>query len=201
MNKTTTLTISLITALSFNLAQAAPVCKPLTGYQQASASLMPVSCADPNYKVLAKLNASNRFPDVTYLGFDGSCYVSNDTQAINVVWGSKPLTIKTVSAWTNNFDTFDMPYLFGNGATGTVGTVVTQMSVFNHSGKNIGQIYTKDTINLAKFPVPEDDVVVGGSHFFEGAKGTIKISSSQGSNGIVVIESIGGTLCVTSDPD
>lgn len=184
---------AFISLFAFNSAQAAPVCKDFTGYQQASASLIAVSCTSPNYSVLAKLSANKRFPGVEFLGYDGSCYVSDETQTINVLWGSKPITIKTVSAWTKDFNTFDLPYIFGG--TGTVGTVATQMTVFNNYGKYIGQIYTSDTINLVKNGAPEVDVVTSGSGYFDGARGSIKITSSPGSNGIV-IESIEGTLCV-----
>lgn len=192
---------SFITAftftLAFNSADASTVCNEIKNYQPESSSLIPVSCIDQNSRVLGKLKASNRFPDVSFLGFDGTCYISDDTQAIRVTWGTRQFVLRTLSAWTNSFDTFGVPFIFGNGATGIIGTVATQITVLSPNGVNVGQIYTKDTINLSQYPAPEDDVVIAGTNFFEGAKGTIKITSVPGSDGSsLLIESIGGKLCI-----
>jgi len=195
-------TVLTLPTLATVNAATAPICKELTNAAGSNivGFIDPVVCnTAPSIKQLVN---SNQFPDVSYLGL---CYVSRG--AINVLWGTKELTVKTASAWIDSSSTFGVPVIFPptNPASlygvGYIGTVATQWAISDNEGKDLGVIYTRDTINLGENLATagsEDDVVIGGSKLFEGAKGTIKLRSVQLQSGSVEVGTLGGKLCINS---
>lgn len=201
MKKQTAIVFMLsMQALSFGSAFAAPVCNDISNYIPSSASLIPVSCGnETSYKVLDTLTKSGQFPDVSFLDI---CYASDPNMPISMTIGNLPVTIKSISNWTNNFDTFGTPFILGG--TGTIATVVSQLSFANRNGRSIGKVYTKDSINFATLltspptPTPEDLNIIGGTSLLTNTRGTIKISSFLNpATGIVSIISITGKICTT----
>lgn len=182
-------------------ALKAPVCNQLTssatgGHNLTNVSVDPAPCTN----IISQLIASKQFPDVSYLGL---CYVSNGS--VNVWLGKRELTIKTVSAWTDSSSTFGLPWILASQATssqlafgvGYTGTVATQWTVSDSNGKDLGMIYTRDTVNLGQDTTTtgnEDDVIISGTNLFENAKGTIKLSSILTPTSIP-IDTIGGQIC------
>jgi hypothetical protein len=139
---------------------------------------------------------------VSYIGL---CYLSRGT--INVLWGTKELFVKTASAWTDSSSTFGVPVIFPPTnppsiyGVGYIGTVATQWTISDSEGKDLGVIYTRDTINLGEDPLTagsEDDVIISGTKVFAGAKGTIKLRSAQLQSGSVEVGTIGGKLCINT---
>jgi hypothetical protein len=57
-----------------------------------------------------------------------------------------------------------------------LGTVVTQLTIADQSGNYTGKLFTRDTIDLSEITTTgsasEEDVIVGGTNNFGGAKGT-----------------------------
>jgi hypothetical protein len=193
----TNLFMTTLTALAFSSAIASPVCNEITNYRTSSSGLIPVLCSDRTYKASNTLINSGQFPDVSFLDI---CYVSDPIRPISLNIGNLPVTIKSISMWTNNFDTFGVPLLFKDG-TSNVATVATQLTITERNGRSVGKLFTKDIINLSPLlntppgPTPEDNIIIGGTNLLATAKGTLKLSSSLNPNGSVGIISITGKIC------
>ncbi len=143
--------------------------------------------------------ASSQFPDVfqynkTVAGF---CFVSTGTIPVSI--GGKPFYLTTVSAWTNEF----LP-AFPPGAplgTDNLGTVVSQVTVYNAYNRAVGNIFTRDTIDLSRiiagtgYTSSEQDVIVGGSGIFQNVQGAYRIDSGLDPSGAVDLTNITGSIC------
>jgi hypothetical protein len=198
----TTLIGVFLAAPALITVNAAPVCKTLSGLKSGAQLVPQASCA----ALISEFVASNKFPDVNYnLPISATqtiqlCYLSNGS--FNLQWGTTPITVQTVSIWTDSSAVFGTPFIldqFGANGAGTIGTVATRWTVTDANG-NVGKIYTRDTVNLAPAEVgaatPEIDVLVGGEGFLGGAKGSIQLSSLLEANGEVLVETLSGKVCI-----
>jgi hypothetical protein len=110
-----------------------------------------------------------------------------------------PVTVTSLSAWTNESDVFGMPKIFGG--PGNVATVATKLTLTGKHDKFSGTLFTRDSIDLSNFPsaepIKESDVVIHGTKNLNGAKGTIKLESVQNlQEGTIQIPVVTGKLCV-----
>lgn len=148
-------------------------------------------------QVWSQLQASGQFPDV----FAGSgkitnlCYMSTGP-ATAFIGGAQVTITSTLSGWTTDFT----PVLFGG--TDNLGTVVTQVTIQGLHGKSMATLYTRDTIDLSQIfttgTSSEQDVIVGGSAYFQNAKGTYRAASmpEDPSASKVELTNLTGVVCV-----
>jgi hypothetical protein len=109
-----------------------------------------------------------------------------------------PVTImSTLSGWTTDF----VPALFGG--QDNLGTVVTQLTIVDQTGNYTGKLFTRDTIDLSQITTTgsaaEQDVIVGGTKNFNGAKGTYRVDSAPNQDAsMVILTNLHGTLCTNN---
>jgi len=138
------------------------------------------------------------FPDLPSGVPNTSCYASQGSFAATI--DGNPVTVTTLSAWTNDtkpviFYTYSAEY------TDNIGAVITQLSVFDTTGKKFyGNIYSRDVVDLSKFSSGssiEQDTIVGGTKNFAGARGTFRIESNNIPTYFptVPIDVLKGTIC------
>ena len=142
--------------------------------------------------VVSALKYSKQFPSVfaedTPRLFTDLCFVSTP-EGIRASIDEREVIIHSASAWTTDYN----PSLFG-GPDNT-GSVITQWTVIDADTEfPLGKVFTMDTINL--IDSTELDTIVGGTGWFLGLKGAIRINSTlEPSTGRVNISSIAGTVC------
>jgi hypothetical protein len=169
-------------------SQAGNSCQPITA---ASLEIGVIDCA----QALPQLQASGQFPDV-FAGSGkafGLCYAA--TGPASAMIGNTPVTVvSSLSAWTTDF----VPALFGG--PDNLGTVVTELTISGFHGGSQAKLYTRDTIDLSQIlsgRAPEEDVIVGGTAYFNNAKGTYRIESQPEDPlaSKVLLNNLNGTLC------
>lgn len=189
LNRGTAAIAGLALLASMAPAGAGQVC---TSINAAQLEITIADCAG----VYSQLQASGMFPDVFSVPGKTAlylCYVA--TKPVVAQIGDKTVTIvSSASAWTTDF----LPILFQNG-TDYLGTVVTQLTIAGLHGNSQQNIYTRDTIDLSQIATghaPEQDVIVGGTGYFNGATGSYRIDSAP-KNGIDVVDltNLSGTIC------
>jgi hypothetical protein len=99
-----------------------------------------------------------------------------------------------VSGFTTDF----VPTLFGG--QDNLGTVVTQVTIVDPSGNYTGKLFTRDTIDFSHITTTgtasEEDVIVGGTKHFGGAKGTYRVDSTANQDAsMVILTNLHGILC------
>jgi hypothetical protein len=173
---------------TLNLAQAeGGRCFPL-GYS-GGGEVTQVDCS----AVVTTLSASKQFPDILAGAHPktlGLCFASNG--AIPITIGDQTVNISTVSAWTNQF----LPLPLGGD---TLAGVITAWTVTDfYSKKMLGHIFTRDTLDIVHST--EQDIVIGGSNKYDGAKGALRLDSeSIIVNGVATgaqINAISGEICL-----
>jgi hypothetical protein len=149
-------------------------------------------------KVWTTLQASGQFPDVFFPPGKTMpiCYASSSPASASI--GQHQVTItSTLSGWTTDL----VPTLFGG--QDNLGTVVTQLTVTDQTGNYTGKLFTRDTIDLSKITTTgsaaEQDVIVGGTNNFGGAKGTYRVDSAANQDAsMVILTNLHGILCTNN---
>jgi hypothetical protein len=149
-------------------------------------------------KAWTALQASGQFPDVFFSQGKTMpiCYVSSGPASASI--GQHPVTItSTLSGWTTDF----VPALFGG--QDNLGTVVTQLTIVDQTGNYTGKLFTRDTIDLSQITTTgsaaEQDVIVGGTKNFNGAKGTYRVDSAANQDAsMAILTNLHGTLCTNN---
>jgi hypothetical protein len=149
--------------------------------------------------ILSDFNASKQYPDV----FANSnyqfpfgvtiCYVSNGD--LSATLDGEPVLLATQSMWTTDFK----PALLGfPGYSDGMGSVITQVSVYNAAHKLQGKVFLRDAI-VFNLPASSSELntVVGGSGRYANVKGALRIDSHDiASTDTVPLSSVTGTLCM-----
>lgn len=190
-------TLGLLSALGVSLVTipllANATCNTITA---PTITLTVMDCT--LYKVWMKLQDSGQFPDVFFPPGKKLpiCYASATPASAWI--GQHEVTItSTVSGWTTDF----IPVLFGG--QDNLGTVTTQVTIVDHSGNYTGKFFTRDTIDLSQITTTgsasEEDVIVGGTGNFVGAKGAYRVSSAVNQDlSIVILTKLHGVLCTNN---
>ena len=152
--------------------------------------------------VFASVPPKYIFPNLPSFIPNTACFVSHGSLSATI--DGKPVSITTLSAWTNDTKPVIFYTPYSTDYTDNIGAVITQISVFDAKGRFKGNIYSRDVVDLSHFSSGtsiEQDTVVGGSKELVGAKGTFRIEST----GIpqvptsVPINVLKGTLCSGDD--
>jgi hypothetical protein len=146
-------------------------------------------------RVWKTLQASGQFPDVFFPPGKTLpiCYASS--APVSALIGQRPVTIASLlSGFTTDF----VPTLFGG--QDRLGTGVTQLTIVDPSGNDTGKLFTRDTIDFSQTlttgAAAEEDVIVGGTGTFAGAKGTYRVDSTANPDAtIVILTNLNGILC------
>jgi hypothetical protein len=77
---------------------------------------------------------------------------------------------------------------------------VTQLTIVDPSGHYTGKLFTRDTIDFSQTTTTgtatEEDVIVGGTKNFHGAKGTYRVDSAATPDATIVsLTNLDGILC------
>jgi hypothetical protein len=176
-------------------AHADPACAPITA---AALEIGVVDCTQA--QVWSQLQASRQFPDV----FAGTgkmtkiCYKATGPAPAFI--GKTQVTIAaSASGWTTDFT----PVLFGG--TDNLGTVVTELTITDQRGRPIGNLFTRDTIDLSQIfttgTSAEEDVIVGGAAVLHHAKGTYRVvSTPEDANATKVkLTNLAGVVCLNGE--
>jgi hypothetical protein len=190
-------TMGLLSALGLSLGTlpllANATCNSITA---RTLTLVAVDCTIS--KVWTTLQASGQFPDVFFPPGKTMpiCYASAGPAFASI--GQHQVTItSTLSGWTTDF----VPALFGG--QDNLGTVTTQLTIVDQSGNYTGKLFTRDTIDLSQITTTgsasEEDVIVGGTNNFEGAKGTYRVDSAANQDAsMVILTNLHGVLCTNN---
>jgi hypothetical protein len=191
------LTVGLLSALGLSLGTlplfARATCNTITA---PTLTLVAVDCTMG--KVWTTLQASGQFPDVFSPPGKTTriCYASSGPPSASI--GQHQVTFaSTLSGWATDF----VPALFGG--EDNLGTVVTQLTIADQTGNYTGKLYTRDTIDLSQITTTgsaaEQDVIVGGTNNFGGAKGTYRVESAANQDtSIVILANLHGVLCTNN---
>jgi len=189
--------LSLISALGLLLGTvpllAHATCNTITA---RTLTLVAVDCTVG--KVWTTLQASGQFPDVFFPSGKTMpiCYASSGPAPASI--GQHQITItSTLSGWTTDF----FPDLFGG--QDNLGTVVTQLAIVDQTGSYTGKLFTRDAIDLSQITITgfasEEDVIVGGTNNFGGAKGTYRVDSKANQDAsMVMLTNLNGVLCTNN---
>ena len=169
---------------------ASATCNTITA---PTLTLEAVDCTQA--KVWTTLQASGQVPDVFFPPGKTTaiCYASSGPASALI--GQHQVTIEsTLSGFTTDF----VPTLFGG--QDNLGTVATQLTIVDQSGGYTGKLYTRDTIDFSQIATtgtaPEEDVIVGGTNNFGGAKGTYRVDSAANQDAsMVILTNLRGVLC------
>jgi hypothetical protein len=159
-------------------------------------TLVAVDCAEAN--VWTTLKASGQFPDVFFSNGKTTDFCYKLSQPATASIGQHNVTI---SAGLSTFTTDFFPKIFGG--TDDLATVVTQLTFNDPSGNYTGKLFTRDTIDTTRVAIDgsatEEDVIVGGTNNFGGAKGTYRLNSSANADAsVVMLTSLNGIVCTSN---
>jgi hypothetical protein len=186
--------VSLVAALGLSLGTvpvyADAACNTITA---PTITLEAVDCTQA--KVWTTLQASGQFPDVFFPAGRTTpiCYASFGPASALI--GQHQVNIaSTLSGFTRDF----VPTLFGG--QDNLGTVVTQLTIVDPSGSYTGRLFTRDTIDFSQITTTgtasEEDVIVGGTNYFGGARGTYRVDSAANQDAsMVILTNLHGVVC------